>query len=285
MNKNNDIVEIYDFNGDIIETLSLDIFLDVRALVKLISNISTIFIILEILFLFIVLSGLLFGSSEYRFIIMPFSINGIFLFALIRCLIEYRNNNLSFDQDNSFFLKKERILSTCKIIAVVIILSMITLVWNIFWDKIDFKNFKSQTIISEQSSEDILLDDVAIKKIVGEDAPRYEYNICSDSHCGTYISEKNIIADKYSVRKITTTLDYPKISSEDIVSYQLFFLDERPILDTFKTEGKVFKQAYQTYQVYHVFASIFLGIIIVLGCCLLHSLFPYRKEHTRITAD
>ena len=110
MNKNNDIVEIYDFNGDIIETLSLDIFLDVRALVKLISNISTIFIILEILFLFIVLSGLLFGSSEYRFIIMPFSINGIFLFALIRCLIEYRNNNLSFDQDNSFFLKKESCL-------------------------------------------------------------------------------------------------------------------------------------------------------------------------------
>lgn len=104
MNKNNDIVEIYDFNGDIIETFSLDIFLDVRALAKLISRISTIFISLEILFLFIVLSGF----SEYRFIIMPFSINGIFLFALIRCLKEYSYSDSYFDQDNPFILKERK---------------------------------------------------------------------------------------------------------------------------------------------------------------------------------
>lgn len=262
MNENNDIVAILDFNGDVIETISTDIFLSSKPLVKFISGIITIFLYIDILFI------MLCGLSELRFMILAISVKSTLLFVLNRCLIA--------DLEPPFNLKEDKIPIICRLLAAIMILSMTILVWYLFQHTIDFKSFKSQTIITKQVSEAIQLDDVTVKKIVGEDKPSYEYNICSNFHCGVYISEENVIADKYSVIRKITTIDYPEISSQDMYSYQLLFLDQRPVIDTFKSKEETFRRAYQTYQIDHMFVSLYLVITIILEDCILRVLLPYR---------
>ncbi len=120
---------------------------------------------------------------------------------------------------------------------------------------------------------------MTIKVVAGESSPSYEYKVCHDLNCGTHVSKENIIADKYDVEQITTTVITPDKIKKEMISYKFIFLKDKPIVDTFKSKDDFYKQAYAEYRFSHMIKNLNLGIVIFLEELCLAALVFYIKKY------
>ena len=152
------------------------------------------------------------------------------------------------------------------------------LIFNLFVHNLNLQEFKTQISVSEKT-KDAQIEDMTIKVVAGESSPSYEYKVCHDLNCGTHVSKENIIADKYDVEQITTTVITPDKIKKEMISYKFIFLKDKPIVDTFKSKDDFYKQAYAEYRFSHMIKNLNLGIVIFLEELCLAALVFYIKKY------
>lgn len=269
---NEKMIEIYDYYGEVMDTIPIDKFSASKTIGAFISKVCMILITLEIVIL--MLAGIMRGYDK----IIIFVIIVVQIILIYQALQRYYDDTVIYRSEKALYiLNEKRICSLSKSIGIMIILNISILIFNFLIYNLNLQEFKTQISVSEKT-KDAQIEDMTIKVVAGESSPLYEYKFCHDLNCGTHVSKENIIADKYDVEQITTTVITPDKIKEEMISYQLIFLKDKPIVDTFKSKDDFYKQAYAEYRFSHMIENINLGIVIFLeGLCLVALIFYIKK--------
>ncbi|MCR0336017.1 hypothetical protein MKA38_09080 [[Clostridium] innocuum] len=271
---NERLIEIYDYYGDVIDTIPFNKFSVSKTIGAFISKVCMILIGLEIAILMMAGIGIISGYDK----ILIFVIIVVQIILIYRALQRYYDDTVFYRWEKALYiLNEKRICSLSRSIGIMIILNISILMFNSSVHNLDLQEFKTQIRVSEKT-KDAQIEDMTIKVIAGESSPSYEYKVCHDHNCGTHVSKENIIADKYDVEQITTTVITPDKIKKEMISYQLIFLKDRPIVDTFQSKDDFYKQAYAQYRFSHMIENIILGIVIFLeGLCFTVLVFYIKK--------
>ena len=212
-------------------------------------------------------------------IIIIFVIIVVQIILIYQALQRYYDDTMIYRSEKALYiLKEKRICSLSKSIGIMIILNIFILIFNLFVHNLNLQEFKTQISVSEKT-KDAQIEDMTIKVVAGESSPSYEYKVCHDLNCGTHVSKENIIADKYDVEQITTTVITPDKIKKEMISYKFIFLKDKPIVDTFKSKDDFYKQAYAEYRFSHMIKNLNLGIVIFLEELCLAALEFYIKKY------
>lgn len=272
---NEKLIEIYDYYGDVIDTIPLDKFSVSKTIGAFIIKVCTILIALEIVIPMMAGIGIINGYD----IIIIFVIIVVQIILIYQALQRYYDDTMIYRSEKALYiLKEKRICSLSKSIGIMIILNIFILIFNHFVHNLNLQEFKTQISVSEKT-KDAQIEDMTIKVVAGESSPSYEYKVCHDLNCGTHVSKENIIADKYDVEQITTTVITPDKIKKEMISYKFIFLKDKPIVDTFKSKDDFYKQAYAEYRFSHMIKNLNLGIVIFLEELCLAALVFYIKKY------
>lgn len=275
---NEKMIEVYDYYGEVMDTIPIDKFSVSKTIGAFISKVCMILIVLEIVIPMMAGIGIISGYDK----IIIFVIIVVQIILIYQALQRYYDDTVIYRSEKALYiLNEKRICSLSKSIGIMIILNIFILIFNFLIYNLKYnlnlQEFKTQISVSEKT-KDAQIEDMTIKVVAGESSPLYEYKFCHDLNCGTHVSKENIIADKYDVEQITTTVITPDKIKKEMISYQLIFLKDKPIVDTFKSKDDFYKQAYAEYRFSHMIENIILGIVIFLeGLCLAVLVFYIKK--------
>lgn len=275
---NERLIEIYDYYGDVIDTIPFDKFSVSKTIGAFIFNVCMILIVLEIAIPIMAGIGIISGYDK----ILIFVIIVVQIILIYQALQRYYDDTMFYHWEKALYiLNEKRICSLSKSIGIMIILNITILMFNFSVHNLNLQEFKTQIRVSEKT-KDAQIEDMTIKVVAGESSPSYEYRVCHDHNCGTHVSKENIIADKYDVEQITTTVITPDKIKKEMISYQLIFLKDKPIIDTFQSKDDFYKQAYAEYRFSHMIENIILGIVIFLeGLCFAALAFYIKNTKDR----
>ena len=233
-----------------------------------------ILIVLEIAISMMAGIGIISGNDK----MIIFVIIVVQIILISQALQRYYDDTTFYHWEKALYiLNEKRICSLSKPIGIMIILNISILMFNFSVHNLNLQEFKAQISVSEKT-KDTQIEDITIKAVAGESSPSYEYKVCHDLDCRTHVSKENIIADKYDVEQITTTVITPDKIKKEMISYQLIFLKDKPIVDTFQSKDDFYKQAYAEYRFSHMIENIILGIVIFLeGLCFAALAFYIKK--------
>lgn len=202
---NERLIEIYDHYGDVIDTIPSDKFSVSKTIGAFIFNVCKILIGLEIAIPMMAGIGIISGYDK----ILIFVIIVVQIILIYQALQKYYDNTVFYRWEKALYIINEkRICSLSRSIGIMIILNISILMFNFSVHNLNLQEFKTQIRVSEKTKA-AQIEDMTIKVIAGESSPSYEYKVCHDHNCGTHVSKENIIADKYDVEQITTTVITP----------------------------------------------------------------------------
>lgn len=276
--------KVLGFLGNVKRTIPFEEYYRSEETGERLRKILSLLLILEIclvIFLLIVPFALL----KYALVI------NIILYFIIRMKVE---RHFYSDDYYVFLLKEKKLRTAIYQLLVILSLTLISVFLNHANNYMTYSDFASKAELSEPTEEKITSDDIEIRKIASEGKMMYEYTICEDSEedgdCAVYASPEEIIADKYDVMKISRKMDLPKMhQNTHLISYELLFLDDHPVADTFVSIEYVKKTWHSIYLVLYYLSQIFLIFVmimefIVLGILLWHY-FIYIKLNIEETGE
>lgn len=285
------LFEVYDYDGNITEEMSYEesyIRTDAGKEIWWLRNISNF---LELMLASLII-GLILDSYEVRliWIIVSFLINGVVIYILSKCLMKDYGRKNDFDNGREVLYyvgKKINYLSAIKCLIIVVLCNA-GIFFQVFDNTLNYDEFKSATKV-EQKTDNVMID-IEVNEIASTDSKKYEYRLCSDSkECNSFITDKYVKADKYEVKKISSTLDYPKLTNyasfekadQEIISYELLFLDEKPTVDTFSSMKAIYEDAYSHYKFDRLLIVVNSSLMFMFSLITLEEMIRIRRKQMR----
>ncbi|MEJ8737541.1 hypothetical protein WKT02_08815 [Erysipelotrichaceae bacterium HCN-30851] len=283
--------KVYDYDGNITEEMSYEEWLKRSHAGGRIWLLHRASIVLELLLASLVFT-LTLDSYEVRqiWILISFLINGVVIYVLSKCLVNDYERKSDIDDSREVFRylgRKVNYLPAIKCL-IIIVLCNAGILFQVFDNTLKYDEFKSATEV-EQKTDNVMID-IEVNEIASTDSKKFEYRLCSDSkECNSYITDKYVKADKYEVKKITSTLDYPELTNyatfekadQEIISYELLFLDEKPTVDTFSSMKDIYEDAYSHYKFDRLLIVVNSALMFLFSLIALEEMIRIRRKQIR----